>query len=137
MYLQILVDNVQILFKDDCVDTYDEYATPSPLIFKRLQLLRENNTINIQPYDVVSVSNTAEDVSADRIKSMTAEIELLRKKLTAMNYLKEENLALRQYEEETKLLRYVTLVYKFTLNYNSVANKLIIEFVPILTLVCS
>lgn len=110
MYLQILVDNVRVLFKDDCIDTNDEYATTSPLVFKRLQLLRENDVINIQPYDVVSVRNTAEDVSADRIKSMTAEIELLRKKLTSMNYLKEENSALRQYEEETKLLRYVTLV---------------------------
>lgn len=83
-------------------------STVSPLVFKKLQILRENDgVINVQPYGSANISSDAQEVSVDQIQSMSAEIELLRKRLAAMNYLKEENLALRQYEEETKLLRYV------------------------------
>lgn len=76
------------------------------MVFKKLKLSRENDgPISVQPYEVDLKRDLAFEMNADRIQAMSAEIELLRKRLTAMNYLKEENSALRQYQEETKLLR--------------------------------
>ena len=80
------------------------------MIFRKLRLWRENEgAIYVQP----AATKTAQEVGrsstanndAERVEVMKTEIELLRKRLAAMHYLREENEALRQCKEETELLR--------------------------------
>lgn len=77
------------------------------MIFNKLRLLRqENEVINIQPAENdVNIVKNPSHTDDDTVEAMRNEIDLLRKRLAAMNYLKEENEALRQCQEETTHLR--------------------------------
>lgn len=62
--------------------------------------------INIQPAENgTNMVRSPNHVDEDTVEAMRNEIDLLRKRLAAMNYLKEENEALRQCQEETTHLR--------------------------------
>lgn len=99
--MQILVDNVQLLFREDYECTEDA----SPIVFRKLRVFRDDTGgIKIQPIDV-EIKDISEEISRDAVQSMKNEIELLRKRLAAMEYLNEENQTLRQCREETKVLR--------------------------------
>ncbi|XP_065226318.1 bridge-like lipid transfer protein family member 3B isoform X2 [Planococcus citri] len=98
---EILVDNVQLLFKED----YDLSGDSSPIVFRKLRVFRDDSgTIKIQPVDI-EIKDSSEEIPSAAVQSMKNEIELLRKRLAAMEYLNEENQTLRQCREETKVLR--------------------------------
>ena len=95
---------MQVLLSEDPVD--QAQVEPTRMVFRKLKIARENNgPITVEPYEVGRQRDLTHEMNVDKIDTMSSEIEVLRKRLTAMNYLKEENSALRQYQEEAKLLR--------------------------------
>ncbi len=92
-------------FKENLLD-YANARKTSQMIFKKLRIFREDKGIIIvMPVEEKISEEIDANVEVANAEDMKMEIELLRKRLTAMNYLKEENEALRQCQEETALLR--------------------------------
>lgn len=105
-----MIDNVKLFFKQDPSEFKDDTKF-SPVIFKKLQIFRDHNgVINVQPVEKNFKEYVITDIDNTNIQSMKTEIELLRKRLTSMSYIKEENETLRQYQEENTLLRFVSII---------------------------